>query len=240
MYRREFFMTSYRYLAGKRQEANGPLCAIFDDAGDRPQDVQLIKVLAQYPVTVAVLPQSPYTAKVMQECRRQKRLDIILHQPMEPDDRQNPGRGAIYAHHTEKEMLQIVNRNLELLGSGVKGLNNHMGSKVTRDYAKMLALSKYCKDRGIIVVDSMTHEHSRLYEAAKAAGALAMRNRAFIDKRPDAVYNTSGVVIGHFQARAGIDAFLRCAQTRRLLTLTELVEERGFASMLNYLMKSLT
>ncbi|MBI3505736.1 MAG: divergent polysaccharide deacetylase family protein [Proteobacteria bacterium] len=67
---------------------------------------------------------------------RQSGHEIMLHMPMEPDGRDDPGPGALFVRLPDADIRQRVAASLDRLPMAV-GLNNHMGSKFTRDARAM-------------------------------------------------------------------------------------------------------
>jgi len=60
-------------------------------------------------------------------------------------------------------------------------VNNHMGSAATADSLLMDALMAEIDRRGLRFLDSLTSPRSVAYQAARAAGVPALRNRLFLD-----------------------------------------------------------
>ena len=64
-------------------------------------------------------------------------------------------------------------------------MNNHMGSKVTRDSSLMKLIAEELKDRDLIFVDSQTAPRSRGYKAMMDKGVPAIKRDVFLDYTPD-------------------------------------------------------
>ena len=103
---------------------------IIDDIG---YDIDMVdKFLALDTVlTFALLPQSPFQQHIV-EAVHDHGYELMLHQPMEPNEypRINPGPGALLTSMNPDELIAQLTRNIDAIPH-VKGVNNHMGSKLT-------------------------------------------------------------------------------------------------------------
>ena len=106
------------------------------------------------PLTFSVLPDSPFGDILVKEIKAQG-LELMLHQPMEPREypQVNPGPGALLSAMTADELIAQLERNLDGL-PGVRGVNNHMGSKLTTESSRMYQVFSVIKKRGLYFVDS--------------------------------------------------------------------------------------
>ncbi len=126
---------------------------IIDDIGyDRKLARQFLAL--DIPLTFAVLPESPFQQSLVKEIRARGR-EIMLHQPMEPEEypQVNPGPGALLAAMPPDALIAQLNRNLDAL-PGVKGINNHMGSRLTAESTRMYQVFSVLKERRLFFVDS--------------------------------------------------------------------------------------
>jgi hypothetical protein len=126
---------------------------IIDDIG---YDRQLLRQLLalDVPLTFAVLPRSPFYRSAVKAIRARGR-EIMLHQPMEPEEypQVDPGPGALLAAMSPDDLIAQLNRNLDAL-PGVKGVNNHMGSRLTAESTRMYQVFSVLKERRLFFVDS--------------------------------------------------------------------------------------
>jgi polysaccharide deacetylase 2 family uncharacterized protein YibQ len=65
------------------------------------------------------------------------------------------------------------------------GLNNHMGSVATRDVALMDLVAQELRRREMLLLDSLTIDHSAAYRCAAQAGVPAAKRDVFIDYKHD-------------------------------------------------------
>ncbi len=128
---------------------------IIDDFG---YDMDLAKrfLALDAKLTCAVLPHSVYFKRIAQLARK-KGHDVMLHQPMEPNEYPmiDPGPGALLSVMTPDERIQQLNANIDLI-PGICGVNNHMGSKTTTMSDEMNQIFTVLKKRGLFFIDSRT------------------------------------------------------------------------------------
>lgn len=131
------------------------IAIIIDDIG---YDRDIVKkfIQAKIPLTFSILPQSPFQKSIVKEIRGNG-FDIMLHQPMEPEEypRINPGPGALLSSMSPDELILQLTQNIEALPT-VKGVNNHMGSKMTSNASQMRQIFSVLKKRGLFYIDSRT------------------------------------------------------------------------------------
>ncbi|MBL0712086.1 MAG: divergent polysaccharide deacetylase family protein, partial [Desulfosarcina sp.] len=126
---------------------------IIDDIGyDRKLARQFLAL--DVPLTFSVLPESPFRQSIVKEIRKRGH-EIMLHQPMEPEEYPDidPGPGALLVSMSPDELIAQLNRNLDAL-PGVKGINNHMGSRLTAESTRMYQVFSILKERRLFFVDS--------------------------------------------------------------------------------------
>jgi polysaccharide deacetylase 2 family uncharacterized protein YibQ len=153
------------------------IAVIVDDMG---QDMAVARRLSaiQADITFAVMPHEHRTADVARYLHHQGR-EVLLHQPMEGNGK-NPGPVAIYGTTDPLEAVSILEESLELVPQA-KGVNNHMGSVVTRNREIMEALFTAMKDRGLFFIDSLTTGSSVCRETAQAVGLPFGARDVFLD-----------------------------------------------------------
>ncbi|MDX2472664.1 MAG: divergent polysaccharide deacetylase family protein [Candidatus Krumholzibacteria bacterium] len=112
----------------------------------------------------------------------QKRREVILHLPMEPQGypETNPGPAALLVGMNETEVRTRLDDALAAL-INVTGVNNHMGSAATSDTPLMRTLMSVLQEKDLFFVDSLTSANSVAYAEAQRAGIPAARNRIFLD-----------------------------------------------------------
>jgi uncharacterized protein len=107
-------------------------------------------------LTYSILPFSPLQAEV-QEAATKKRLDTMLHLPMEPIEYPsiNPGQGALLTTMRPDELIDQLKKDLRAV-PGIVGVNNHMGSKMTEVSDQLNQVFSVLKKEGLFFIDSRT------------------------------------------------------------------------------------
>ena len=186
---------------------------IIDDVGYNKRYTELLFSLDPH-VTLAILPQLPYSKYFAEEAKK-RGFPAILHLPLEPEDRdEDPGPGKITVDMGANDVKAILEKDLASV-PGVIGVNNHMGSRATRDRSLMYLILKELKERHLLFLDSMTHPNSIGHRVAFALGMPMLKRDVFLDNKDDYDYvmnhineacqvaKQSGiaVVIGHYREK---------------------------------------
>ncbi|MBW3624969.1 MAG: divergent polysaccharide deacetylase family protein, partial [Armatimonadetes bacterium] len=86
---------------------------------------------------------------------------------------------------SSEEIERRVSRHLSEL-KGVRGVNNHMGSRATQDPRVMQSVLGVVRDRGLFFVDSKTSEETVVTQVARQLGVpYATRTGEFLDDGGD-------------------------------------------------------
>ncbi|MFQ6108250.1 MAG: divergent polysaccharide deacetylase family protein [Candidatus Aminicenantales bacterium] len=175
-------------VAGKKPpiiEARGKVAIIIDDMGYSLNAIREIISLKR-PLTVSVLPFSPYARETAQ-IARQNGLEIMLHLPLEAIHNQegnNGTEGIIRSEMTESEVIQTLDRSLKQVPY-IRGVNNHMGSKITTDVTFMRIILERLKERELFFIDSRTTSDSVAYYVAQILGIPSASRNIFLDTKMD-------------------------------------------------------
>ena len=178
------------------QPANKPaekprIVFVIDDVGYNKRYADLLFSINP-PVTCAILPQITYSKYFAQEAKKHG-FEAILHLPLEPDPtNEDPGPGLIKVDMNPYEIKTILEKDLASV-PGVVGVNNHMGSKATRDRAVMYFVLKELKERQLFFLDSMTRSDSVAHEVAFAMGLPPLKRDIFLDNKDDSNYVTQRI-----------------------------------------------
>ena len=165
----------------------GALAIVLDDMGQRV-DVADEAAALPFAVTFAIWPRAPHAHEVA-EIAASRRLDCLLHQPMEPlpradHRRPDPGPGALLTTMSAEEIRKVLDGNLRAQPT-VIGLNNHMGSAFTGNISLCRTLTGMLGGRGLAVLDSVTRSDPQLMPAAREAGLVGLARDVFLDTRRD-------------------------------------------------------
>lgn len=156
-----------------------PLVAIvIDDVGlDRPRSKRAWELPG--PLTMSFL---PYAKDLREQARaaRGRGHELMLHLPMEPNGRNDPGPGALLVSMSDAEIRQ---RTVAALDSfeGFAGVNNHMGSRFTAFRPGMETALRQMKPRGLMFLDSRTTAQSVGDQTAQELGVPGIVRHVFLD-----------------------------------------------------------
>jgi polysaccharide deacetylase 2 family uncharacterized protein YibQ len=156
-----------------------PLIAIvIDDVGlDRPRSRRAWELPG--PLTMSFLPYAkdlPDQAKAA----RARGHELMLHLPMEPSGRNDPGPNALLVSLSDGEIRQRTTAALDSF-DGYVGVNNHMGSRFTAFRPGMETVLRQLKPRGLMFLDSRTSPQSVGEQAAQEIGVPSIARHAFLD-----------------------------------------------------------
>jgi len=173
---------------------------IIDDIGYDLQAADKLLAL-DVPITFAVLPRSPFRHSIIHKAR-QKNIEIMLHLPMEPVEypHVDPGPGALLACMSPDELVLQLNEDLNAIPF-IRGVNNHMGSRLTTASSQMYQIFTILKKRDLFFIDSLTHPKSVCRPSAKLFQLPFAQRDVFLDnvQEPAAI-------------RARIEELIRIAQ----------------------------
>ena len=159
---------------------------IIDDVGNNLEHGQKVISLPAA-LTIAILPNTTYATDLARLAAK-SRKEIMLHLPMQSVEHHDRTPGALKLHMTRKEFREQLRLNLNSVPY-VRGVNNHMGSLLTRHPGHMTWLMDELSRRGgLYFVDSKTTIKSI---ADKIAGEYNIPNLSrdfFLD--PDNEENT--------------------------------------------------
>ncbi|MEA3416266.1 MAG: divergent polysaccharide deacetylase family protein [Thermodesulfobacteriota bacterium] len=138
-------------------------------------------------LTFSVFPHAPFQQRIIREARA-KGLEIMLHLPMEPDGypEVDPGPDALLTSMSPDELIDQLNKNLDAVPL-IKGVNNHMGSKITTESTRMYQIFSVLKKRGLFFVDSRTTPESICKPSARLLQVPFAERDVFLDhvQEPD-------------------------------------------------------
>ena len=160
-----------------------PVAIIIDDIGyDR--EIANAFLALNVPLTFSVLPMGTFNDSIIDRAVK-KNIEIMLHQPMEPGNYPsvNPGPGALLTSMTPDALIAQLNANLDSLPR-VKGVNNHMGSKLTASSDQMRQVFTILKKRRLFFIDSRTSADTLCRPSAELLDLPFAERDVFIDHEP--------------------------------------------------------
>lgn len=180
-------VSSRRAQPSSRTPRNGlrPRVAIvIDDLGGENHIFHELLQL-NLPLTFSILPFMPHSKAIAEEAHRRGQ-EVILHLPMEPHDfsKAKPGDGALLLDMDEGNLLRQLVKDIEAIPH-IKGVSNHMGSRLMEDPEKMKIVFSELKRRGLFFLDSRTTPQSVGFQTAKLIGLKATERTVFLDNSHD-------------------------------------------------------
>lgn len=192
--------------------ATWPVIAIVIDDLGNVRDVGERTLALPGPIACSILPHSPFAAEFSKTAHLRGK-EVMLHQPMQATGSNHLlGPGALTVKHSEKQVRQRLYDNLGSLHH-VSGVNNHMGSRLTRHTRAMVWLMRALRDREepLFFVDSLTTRASvagavadvaRLKNASRDVFLDNVQTKAHVGQRLEALKQTArsngfALAIGH-------------------------------------------
>ncbi len=159
------------------------IAIIIDDMGNRGDWGQAILALPGK-VTYAFLPYTPHAKRLAQLAHDQGK-EVMLHLPMESHLDIPLGPGALTLHMTEVLFKQTVLSDLQAIPHA-KGLNNHMGSLLTRHPGAMRWVMESMQQHGdLFFIDSRTSLQTVGQQVAEELQIPNARRDVFLDNVRD-------------------------------------------------------
>lgn len=151
---------------------------VIDDVGiDRPHSKRAWELPGM--LTLSFL---PYAKDLREQAKaaRANGKEIMLHLPMEPNGRADPGPGALLVSMSENELGRKTAAALDGY-DGYVGVNNHMGSRFTANKAGMTVVLQQIRARGLMFLDSRTTKETVGDQLAQEIGVPSMSRNVFLD-----------------------------------------------------------
>lgn len=156
---------------------------IIDDLGNHEAAGERVIALPG-PVTCSILPHTPYSRVLADRCNRAGK-EVMLHLPMQPDSSdRRPGPGRLEQGLGRVQVTDRVREGLASVPFAI-GVNNHMGSHLTRHLVYMHWVMESLRDAGdFYFVDSFTSPGSVALRVARANGLQSVGRDVFLDHTP--------------------------------------------------------
>lgn len=164
-------------------QAQPLISIIIDDIGDR-YDYGRRALELPGAVTYSILPHTPYARHFALLAHRQGR-EVMLHLPMQAETGNRLGPGGVTLDMSEAEFRSTVRDNLAAVPHA-RGINNHMGSLLTRHPGHMeWLMSEMHVQGGLFFVDSVTTVRTVAAHVALEHGLPTTRRDVFLDSATD-------------------------------------------------------
>ena len=169
--------------AGQWPVSAPAISIIIDDMGKRLDAGRRVLALPG-PVACAFLPQARYTPSLANTAHAVGK-EVMLHLPMDSVDRRPLDAGAVTLDMTEQQFVSTVKADLAAVPH-VIGINNHMGSLLTRHPGHMLWLMRLMQSQApLFFVDSRTTVETVARLVAMENGVPASERNVFLDNQLD-------------------------------------------------------
>ncbi len=161
------------------------IAVVIDDMGislKRTADI----ISLQAPLTSSFLTYGRRLSEQVENARRSGH-EIMIHIPMEAKSNIDEAPDVLTTAMNKEEIkhkLQIMLNKFD----NVKGVNNHMGSKLTEDKERMNVVMQVLHENNLFFLDSKTSAASQAEDAAAANGVAYAHRHVFIDNNNDKTY----------------------------------------------------
>jgi len=181
-------LLAFMFPAFAEQRSQQPVISIIiDDMGDRAREDRRAVALPG-PVACAFLPFTPHAERLAQAAYDAGK-EVMLHLPMQAIGRDHGPWGVDMDMHRE-QFFAVVAAGLDSIPH-VSGVNNHMGSLLTRHPGHMRWLMEklVSRDEELFFVDSRTTAQTVAEQLALEFGVPVARRHVFLDHdpRPEAI-----------------------------------------------------
>ena len=160
---------------------------IIDDLG---YDKKIAKKLSELngKLTFSILPHSPFQKSIVR-LSRDRGIETMLHLPMEPIEypKVDPGPGTLLTSMTPDQLIRQLKDNLKPLPD-IKGVNNHMGSRMTAESGQMYQIFSVLKKKNLYFVDSRTSAKTLCKPSARLFQIKFAQRDVFLDHVQEAQF----------------------------------------------------
>ncbi len=170
-----------------KPKLKGKIAIVIDDLGYNLNNLHLFEQL-NYPLTGSVLPNLAFSQEIAERLNKQG-FEIILHLPMQPQEKRRLEQNTILTSFSEERINKIIEQDLaEIIYA--RGVSNHMGSLATEDVRTMTAVFGVLKKRSLFFLDSVVSSRTICFNLAKKTGIPFAKRDVFLDNENNAEYIT--------------------------------------------------
>ena len=164
-------------------QTNALISIIIDDLGYRYSN-SLRAVHSPHALTCSFLPHSPFAESLAQQAWLRNK-DVMVHLPMEAISGKAIGPGGLNQTMSRQQFEQTVMDSIRAIPHAI-GINNHMGSLLTRNHQAMdWLMQEIAKRHKLFFVDSRTTQHSQALHHARLNGVMNTGRDIFLDHEVD-------------------------------------------------------
>lgn len=169
----------------KLRRPAGRIAIVIDDWGYTLNNLPIIEQIKQ-PLTCAILPNLKNSVPVMQKLNKLG-FEIMLHLPMEPKEQYQLEPDTITSSMGANQINKILDMDLASVYLA-KGVNNHMGSRVTEDSKVSAMVMNAVKNRKLYFLDSFVTNKSACPALARSIKVRFAKRDVFLDNQNDFEY----------------------------------------------------
>lgn len=175
-------------------ESRGYASLIIDDLGNNLDAArQIIHLDAK--ITLSILPNTTYTDTIA-KLGKNSHHEIMLHLPLQSIENRKASPGTLSLHMTKQAFIKQLRKDLSAVPY-IKGINNHMGSLLTRHPGHMRWLmDELANKNNLFFVDSRTTRQSIAAQIASEHNIPNISRDVFLD--PDTKAETMAKQFQHF------------------------------------------
>ena len=152
---------------------------IIDDIGNTKTVAEQLIAL-DLPLAFSVMPHTPNGSHLAALINARGR-DLLIHVPMEATEtKKSSGPGMLLLSMPKETLLNTIRQDLAPPYRAI-GINNHMGSKFTKDPGAMRVFIKEVKAKKLFFIDSLTAIDSTGYPLARELGVKTAKRDIFLD-----------------------------------------------------------
>ncbi|MDX1755483.1 MAG: divergent polysaccharide deacetylase family protein [Marinobacter sp.] len=154
------------------------IAIIIDDMGHNRHEGERLIALEQ-PITLAFLPYRRFTTMLAKQAHRNNK-EIMLHAPMANTRNFDLGAGGLTSEMGRHDTISTLRRALQSIPH-VRGVNNHMGSRLTQMMEPMEWVMSELYRYPLYFVDSRTIASSVASDVAEAYQIPTLTRDVFLD-----------------------------------------------------------
>lgn len=154
------------------------IALVIDDLGADVVDTRRAIALPKE-VSLSFLPY-PETSPELARQGSRAGHQIIVHVPMEPEGKADPGPMALRTTLSSNENIERLDWALSRI-PGYAGINNHEGSRFTADRAALVPVIEHLADRHVFFLDSRTAPVTQVIPLARAFAVASDGRDVFLD-----------------------------------------------------------
>ena len=181
-----FNRTGDAQISGAAARPVPAIAIVIDDLGADGIDTRRAIALPRE-VSLSFLPYPDAAPEFAREGYRAGH-QVLVHVPMEPDGRTDPGPNALLTSLDSATNISRLDWALSRI-PGYSGINNHEGSRFTADRDALVPVIEHLAEKHVFFLDSRTSPGTEVVMLARAFGVRSAGRDVFLDDTvsPDAI-----------------------------------------------------